>query len=84
MQTISLIRHLISVENIKENGIDFSGELKIVHLRVYVKHAADFQKVREVVEAELPGINVFYVCAPVCRDELLVEIEGVALLNLKN
>ncbi len=83
MQTISLIRHLISVENIKENGIDFSGELKIVHLRVYVKHAADFQKVREVVEAELPGINVFYVCAPVCRDELLVEIEGVALLNLK-
>lgn len=78
-QTISLIRHLISPENRKVNGIDFSSELKMVHLRVYVKQSADFEKVREVVEAELPGINVFYVCAPVCRDELLVEIEGVAI-----
>ncbi len=78
-QTISLIRHLISVENRKENGIDFSGELKLVHLRVYVKNTADFKNVRQVVESELPGVNAFYVCAPVCRDELLVEIEGIAI-----
>jgi len=35
-QTIALIRHLISAENLKVNGIDFSGDLKIVHLRVYI------------------------------------------------
>ena len=78
-QTIALIRHLISAENLKVNGIDFSGDLKIVHLRVYVKKIADFETVRSVLEAELPGINAFYVCAGVCREELLVEIEGVAI-----
>ena len=78
-QTISLIRHLISTENLKENGINFSDELKIVHLRVYVKETADFKVVRSVLEAEFPGISVFYVCAGVCREELLVEIEGIAI-----
>ncbi|MEI8271048.1 MAG: Rid family hydrolase [Paludibacter sp.] len=78
-QTIALIRHLISPENLKVNGIDFSGDLKIVHLRVYVKETADFEVVRSVLELELPGINAFYVCAGVCRDELLVEIEGIAI-----
>jgi hypothetical protein len=79
LQTIALINHLISPENLKENGIDFSGKLKIVHLRVYVKNPTDFEIVHEVVEAEFPDVNVFYVCAPVCRDELLVEIEGIAV-----
>ena len=79
LKTISIINHLISMENLKANGIDFAGELKLLHLRVYVKNTADFKNVRQVVESELPGINVFYVCAPVCRDELLVEIEGIAL-----
>lgn len=78
-QTIALIRHLISTENLKENGINFSGELKIVHLRIYIKNAADFEAVRQVVEAEFPGISMLYVCAEVCREELLVEIEGVAM-----
>ncbi|MEI6555392.1 MAG: Rid family hydrolase [Paludibacter sp.] len=78
-QTIALIRHLISAENLKVNGIDFSGDLKIVHLRVYIKKIADYETVRSVLEAELPRINAFYVCAGVCREELLVEIEGVAI-----
>ena len=79
LQTISLINHLISTENRKENGVDFACKLKFLHLRVYVKNPSDFVKVRTVVEAELPEINAFYVCAPVCRDELLVEIEGIAV-----
>ena len=78
LRTIELIRHLISAENLKENGIDFSGKLKIVHLRVYVKLATDFDKVRRVLETEWPGVPAFYVCAGVCREELLVEIEGIA------
>ena len=79
IQTIELIRHLISAENLKVNGIDFSGHLKIVHLRVYVKLATDFDKVRRVLETEWPGVSAFYVCAGVCREELLVEIEGLAV-----
>jgi len=79
VHTIALIRHLISAENLKVNGIDFSGDLKIVHLRVYVKETDDFEVVRSVLETELPGINAFYVCAGVCREELLVEIEGIAI-----
>ena len=79
VQTIALIRHLISTENLKVNGIDFSYDLKMLHLRVYLKETADFGTVRSVLEAELPGINMFYVCAGVCREELLVEIEGIAI-----
>jgi len=81
-QTIALIRHLISTENLKENGINFSCELKIVHLRIYVKETADFEAVCQVVEAEFSGISLMYVCAGVCREELLVEIEGVAMTEL--
>lgn len=79
LQTISLINYLISIENRKENGIEFVDGLKLKHLRVYVKNADDLQEVRKVVESELPGVNAFYVCAPVCREELLVEIEGIAV-----
>lgn len=77
-QTISLIHYLISTQNQKESGFNDGVHLKLVHLRVYVKYAHDIAVVKDVVEAYLPGVNVFFVCAGVCRNELLVEIEGVA------
>lgn len=81
-QTILLIQHLISPENLQFNGINLAGKLKTEQLRVYVKQTEHFKKVRPIVENLLPDVNVFYVCAPVCRDELLVEIEGIATTEL--
>ena len=78
LQTVSLIKHLISEENLLINRIELVGKLKIEHLRIYVKRPHDFAIVQQILDAEFPGVNAFYVCACVCRDELLVEIEGIA------
>lgn len=47
--------------------------------KVYLRHAADLEVVRELLEAELgAGAPVIYLHAEICRPELLVEIEGIA------
>lgn len=52
---------------------------ELAAVRVYVRHAADAGQVRDALErrlgAELPAL---YLCADICREELLVEVEGVA------
>ncbi len=49
------------------------------HLRAYVKNAEDIPVVREVCKSIYAGVPVLYVQADVCRDELLVEIEGIRI-----
>lgn len=52
---------------------------ELAAVRVYVRHAADAGQVRDALErrlgAELPAL---YLRADICREELLVEVEGVA------
>jgi len=48
----------------------------LTRLRAYVKRTADIPVVREVCEAAYGPIPALYVTADVCRDELLVELEG--------
>jgi chorismate lyase/3-hydroxybenzoate synthase len=53
--------------------------LRFQALKVYVRRAEDLAVVRAAVAARLePALPVLYVQADVCREELLVEIEGVA------
>lgn len=48
---------------------------------VYVKRAADVAAVRAVCDRHLPpGVPTVFALADICRPELLVEIEGIALL----
>ncbi len=47
-------------------------------LRVYVKDPTNLDVVRVICESKFPGIPVSYVQADVCRDNLLMEIEGEA------
>jgi hypothetical protein len=48
-------------------------------LRVHVREAADAPAVRALVDELAPHVtDVELVQAPLCRRELLVEIEGVA------
>lgn len=56
-----------------------AGE-KLTHLRAYVKRTADIPAVRAVCEATYGSIPSLYVTADVCRDELLVEIEGARVI----
>jgi hypothetical protein len=49
------------------------------YLRVYVKRPEDTGTVREICTQRYGNIPILYVQADVCRDDLLVEIEGEAI-----
>lgn len=77
--TIENIDYLISNDNIKKQGIsvpDLSYSLK--NCRVYLKDASLTEKAREVVKKMYPDVEAVYLLADICRDELLIEIEGMA------
>jgi enamine deaminase RidA (YjgF/YER057c/UK114 family) len=80
-QTIENINFLISEENLRPVGItDFVTTF--VSLRVYFKNKEDAEVIQAEVEKQWAGIPVVYMQADICRKELLVEIEGVARLEL--
>jgi enamine deaminase RidA (YjgF/YER057c/UK114 family) len=83
-QTIENIEQLIGEPNFAQHNMPGVGAtLKdIAKLRVYVKHAEDYEKCREIVEQKLPAIPAIYLHADVCRPDLLVEIEAVAFSPL--
>jgi len=80
-QTLDNIAILIEGENLARHGISgFTcglGNLECV--RVYVKRPSELELIRQVCERRLPEVPTIYTVADVCRPELLVEIEGVAL-----
>lgn len=78
-QTLDNIEALISGANIAKHGVcGFDAKLEdLVVARVYVKRAEDYAAVRAICDRRLPGVPTVYTRADVCRDDLLVEIEGV-------
>ena len=72
------IRILLSDEVINDAGVPGRAELK--SLRVYVKYATDFDSVKKAVEEYYPNLEAIYVNAGICRNNLLVEMEGYALI----
>lgn len=50
----------------------------LVFLKIYVRNAPDFDRIRLQVMRRLPHVEVSYVVADICRKELLLEIEGIA------
>jgi enamine deaminase RidA (YjgF/YER057c/UK114 family) len=64
----------ITMENIAE----LIGGAPLKLLRVYLKHPEDYSVVKDGLEEYGLDIPVSYLCADVCREELLIEIEGIA------
>jgi len=78
LTTIENIKRLFSRENQEKLGLDFDmEEIQFSHLRVYVKYKEDIPVVEKVCEAELNSKSYLYLVSDVCRENLLVEIEGV-------
>ena len=76
--TIDNIYHLFSPENQKRLGLNFDvSNIRFTHLRVYVKHQKDIPAVERICESMLNCNSTLYLESDVCREELLVEIEGV-------
>jgi enamine deaminase RidA (YjgF/YER057c/UK114 family) len=66
-----------TIDNMKE----VLGGRAMTHLRAYVKETADIEAVREECRAAFGDIPALYVEADVCRDELLVELEGESVIR---
>ena len=73
---VGLERQLhITMENIAQL-ID-NAQLKM--LRVYLKEKSYYKEAYELLEGYQLNIPISYMCADVCRNELLIEIEGIAI-----
>ncbi len=79
--TIQNILSLISPENLLKHGIKTSKKAEMCNLRVYVKHMKDIRAVKHICLRHFPKTPGIYVVADICRPELLVEIEGQAVVK---
>jgi enamine deaminase RidA (YjgF/YER057c/UK114 family) len=78
LTTIENIKRLFSKENQEELGLKFDvSEIQFSHLRVYVKNMEDVPAVKKICDAELNCKSSLFLESDVCREDLLVEIEGV-------
>jgi len=78
MTTVENIKRLFSRENQDKLGLDFDvSRILFSHLRVYVKERKDIPVVKKVCDRELNCKSSLYLISDVCRENLLVEIEGV-------
>lgn len=81
LTTIDNINELFSMKNQKVLGLDFDfSSIHFSHLRVYVKHLEDIPCVRELCQQKLKCKSSLYLQSDICREELLVEIEGMFTL----
>ncbi|MDR1937237.1 MAG: endoribonuclease L-PSP [Tannerellaceae bacterium] len=77
LKGVGLERQLhITMENIAQ----LTGEAGLVMLRIYLKNKDDYEESERLMRAYNLPIPISYMCADVCRDELLIEIEGIAIL----
>jgi enamine deaminase RidA (YjgF/YER057c/UK114 family) len=83
-QTLDNIEALISRENFSAHGRPQLGATlaDLLEARVYIKRADDYELVRAVCEKRMAGVPIIYVEADICREELLVEIEAVAVAGV--
>jgi enamine deaminase RidA (YjgF/YER057c/UK114 family) len=75
--TIENIAELTSKQNLENTGFQAESEADpFSYLRVYVKHTSDIPQVKNICEKAYGKVPALYVVSDICRDELLVEIEG--------
>jgi chorismatase len=77
------IEFLLSRENLSGYGIQGrTGLASLDHVKVYIRHQEDAEAVKKICgRAFSPRSRVLYLGADICRSDLLVEIEGCALLE---
>lgn len=80
-EALANVLAVLAEANRKRRSAEFLP-LALVY-RVYLRHLADFAQVSAVLETALAGAELLYVEADVCRSDLLVEIEAMALHALE-
>ena len=77
--TISNIKRLYSPENLARHSI-VTGKPKFNHCRVYIRNENDFGIIEKTCKDLFDDIPMVFIQANICRDNLLVEIEGEVIL----
>lgn len=62
-----------------ENIMELINDATIKLLRVYLKYPEDYEEAVRLMDMYALNIPISYMWADVCRDELLIEIEGIAV-----
>jgi len=76
--TIDNINQLVEKSNLVNHKIVMNGQpIKLSHLRVYVKSENDLKDVKAVCEKFYPNVEAIYLISDICREDLVVELEGV-------
>jgi enamine deaminase RidA (YjgF/YER057c/UK114 family) len=79
--TLENIEHLISEETLANSGVGHFAKVEISSLRIYLKEELFFEPCKRIIDENYPGVPAVYLKADICREELLVEIEGIAKIN---
>lgn len=75
LKGVGLARQLaVTMENIRE----LIGSTPLGYLRVYLKHPTDYAEAVRLMADYALSIPITFMWADVCREELLIEIEGLA------
>lgn len=82
--TMENIDYLTSVENQAASGIKQPCEMEYATARIYIKHRNNLQQVLEWITEHYHATPALYLWADICREELLIEIEGVATKKTNN
>lgn len=77
--TMENIDCLVSAENLQASGVKQSVDMQYGAMRAYLKHGSDTQKVSAWIGENYPQVDMLYLLADICREELLIEIEGVVV-----
>ena len=67
----------ITIENINV----LTGKHPLEIIRVYLKNTEELEAAETVISHLYPGVSAIYLQADVCREELLIEIEGVSIIT---
>jgi enamine deaminase RidA (YjgF/YER057c/UK114 family) len=80
-QTLDNIEALISADNFRAHGFPGVGATlaDLALSRIYIKRPEDTAVVRAICRERLGELPATFLIADICRNELLMEIEGIAL-----
>lgn len=77
--TIQNINNLISSNNLKTNGVSITRSIKAPsYIRIYIKNMEDIPEARKICDEYFKDVPALYLVSDICRDNLAVEIEGIA------
>ncbi|MFL6129208.1 MAG: hypothetical protein ACJ73E_09080 [Mycobacteriales bacterium] len=82
--TLGIVDGLLSAGAATAGGLTLAGGLEsLLHLVVYVARAGDLDRVRQRVAERVP-VPALTVLAPLTRADLLVEVDGLAVVEVRD